>query len=252
MSTRSTWTCRVWGVIRRTSASPITVTAGSTVSGIDLVLEPGGRVAGTVTDTFGVALPGVSVEVYADPTAKAAATAVTNSLGVYVTPNGLPPGNYTARTTNGLGFINERFDDVACTADCSPAAGTPIPVTPPATTGGIDFVLDADADLDGDGMLSSIDTDKAAFSDGFSDVSQGGATAGTIVARGGWVVTWLTRVPPVSPRRCRELVRRQRFCTLAHPEGPRSFGSMPPASRFRLPVMRTAAASPSRPSRRSP
>ena len=168
--------------------TPITVTAGSTVSGIDFVLEPGGRVAGTVTDTFGVALSGVNVEVYADPTAKAAAIAVTNSLGVYVTPNGLPPGNYTARTTNGLGFINERFDDVACTADCSPAAGTPIPVTPPATTGGIDFVLDADADLDGDGMLSSIDTNKAAFSDGFSDVSQGGATAGTIVARGGWVV----------------------------------------------------------------
>ena len=62
--------------------TPITVTAGSTVSGIDFVLEPGGRVAGTVTDTFGVALSGVSVEVYADPTAKAAATAVTNSLGV--------------------------------------------------------------------------------------------------------------------------------------------------------------------------
>ena len=167
--------------------SPIAVTAGSTVSGIDFVLEPGGRVAGTVTDTFGVALSGVNVEVYADPTAKAAAIAVTNSLG------GVPNAERSAprqlhRTHHQRPRVHQRtVRRRGLHRDCSPAAGTPIPVTPPATTGGIDFVLDADADLDGDGMLSSIDTDKAAFSDGFSDVSQGGATAGTIVARGGWV-----------------------------------------------------------------
>jgi len=172
----------------------INVTEGSTVSGIDFSLQRGGRASGTVTTTGGTPLEGVTIEMYGDPTKPYVASAITTRTGSFTTRAGAPSGNYTIRTQNTLGYLNERFNELPCLSDCSPAGGTAISIVSPSTTSGVNFTLDPDGDGDGDGILSSVDTSAAASND-FSDVAQGGTTTGTIAARGGWTVA----VSDVSP-----------------------------------------------------
>jgi hypothetical protein len=143
-----------------------------------------------VTDSAtGLPLQGVTVAVYASPYLLPAVTGTTDRLGYYLTGGGLPDGTtYTARTTNSLGYVNERYDDISCIDGCSPEPGGTISITAPQTTPLINFSLDRDADQDGDGIIGSVDTDKSVTSHGFSDVPQGGSTAGVIVTRNGWTV----------------------------------------------------------------
>lgn len=99
----------------------------------------------------------------------------------------MPTGSYTARTLNSLGYVDERYNNQPCLVDCSPAGGDPIDVVAAMTTAGINFSLDPDGDLDGDGIVASIDTGPG-YSAAFSDVPQGGSTEGMIADRGGWNV----------------------------------------------------------------
>jgi hypothetical protein len=67
--------------------------------------------------------------------------------------------------------------------------GDPILVVAGSTTASIDFSLDPDPDVDGDGISGSIDTLSSNSSSDFSDVPQGGTSAGAVLDRGGWAVT---------------------------------------------------------------
>ena len=173
------------------AGSAVPVALGATTSGIDFALEKGGRVAGTVVaSSDNSPLKGVAVEVFASPYLLPAVTGTTDRLGYYLTGGGLPDGTaYTVRTTNSLGFINERYSDISCIDGCSPEPGGTVAITAPETTASIDFSLDVDSDQDADGIIGSIDTDKALPSDAFSDLPQGGTTAGIVVVRSGWTVS---------------------------------------------------------------
>lgn len=125
-----------------TSGTRVTVTAGTTVNGRNFALSPGGTITGTVTDEVsGSPLPGVLVSVHAR-SASGSATASTNAAGVY-TVRGLPSGEYVAYTSTSAGYVNEIYDNIACSGTCSSttarASGTPITVA--GLTTGVDFAL---------------------------------------------------------------------------------------------------------------
>jgi hypothetical protein len=123
-----------------TSGTPVAVTAGATTSGINFALVTGGRVSGTVTDAAtSAAISNLSVSII-DLNGFGVATATTNSSGNYTISTGLPTGTYYARTANGLGYINELYNDIQC-VNCNSTSGAPITVTAPSTTTGINFAL---------------------------------------------------------------------------------------------------------------
>ena len=108
--------------------NPISVTAGSTTTGINFSLTLGGRITGTITDaTTGLPLQGVSVSVFL-PDGSGVGGSSTNSLGVFTSP-GLPAGTYFVRTSNGQGYINQVYNNVPCTR-CVIGFGQPIAVRP--------------------------------------------------------------------------------------------------------------------------
>ncbi len=87
----------------------------------------------------------VTVQLYADNGASpgaSLATAVTNATGDYQFTT-LDAGTYYLVTSNTLGLIDQVYAGVACPLSfCSaPLAGTPVVVTSPGTTTGIDFAL---------------------------------------------------------------------------------------------------------------
>ena len=124
-----------------TTGTPITATAGSTTSGIDFTLTPGGRISGTVTDSLTSApLANVTVQIY-NSSGLFVTLGFTNSLGNYTSDSSLPAGTYYARTFNSQGYINELYNNVNCVVSCTVITGTPITVTAGATTSGIDFAL---------------------------------------------------------------------------------------------------------------
>jgi hypothetical protein len=136
-------------------ATPITVISGATTAGRNFALDPGGRVSGTVTNaTTGSSIQGVSVNLYAlvSGSTTFAGSALTDATGTY-TVIGLPAGTYYALTSNGLGFMNEIYDDVLCPLTCSPTtavqSGAPIPVALGATAAGRNFALSQGGNISG-------------------------------------------------------------------------------------------------------
>lgn len=81
----------------------------------------------------------MQVEVY-DASGRLAGSATSNSLGVYAI-DGLPAGDYFARTRNNLGFEDRLFGGSACGAGCNPLGGTAIAVPASAQIADVDFVL---------------------------------------------------------------------------------------------------------------
>ena len=184
------------------TGTPVAVALGTTTTGIDFSLTPGGRISGKVTNAQGNPLRNVSVLIYAAPYTRAVTSGTTDAFGNYTISGGLPDGAYVAKTANSIGYINAVWtmsNGRSCLGDCALSTGDPIGVTGTATTAGINFVLDTDADDDGDGIKNSIDRDpvtlvseRNAASSGFSDEGQGGSsapTSGTIADKAGWTVS---------------------------------------------------------------
>lgn len=130
-----------------TVGTPILVTGSGTTAGINFVLTPGGRIAGTITDAAtGVPLQGISVSIFL-PSGTFVAGSFTNGNGVFAT-QGLPTGTYYARTNNARGYVNRLYDAIDCVR-CAVASGTPINVTLGATTTGVNFALALGARIGG-------------------------------------------------------------------------------------------------------
>jgi protocatechuate 3,4-dioxygenase beta subunit len=119
--------------------TPISVTSTPT-TGIDFALSKAGPgMTGTVRDVLGNPLALITIRVF-DASGTLAGVARTNSVGVFRL-DGLPAGNYFARTVNDFGYQDRLYGGAICGTGCDPLAGTPIAV--PATTQvqNIDFTL---------------------------------------------------------------------------------------------------------------
>ena len=130
------------------AADPVAVTLGATTNGIDFALDLGGHISGKVTDANGNPLANVEVRID-DPTGSKVDTPVTDGAGNF-TSTGLASGTYYAGTKNLLGLADIEWTNLTCPSNsCNPANGTPISVTTPNTTSGINFVLSGGATISG-------------------------------------------------------------------------------------------------------
>jgi hypothetical protein len=109
-----------------TDGDPI-VEAGGGSATADFALTLGGSISGTVTDAAtSNPLAGIYPEIYDATTGNYFGYGYTDATGSY-TVEGLPAGTYTARTSNGEGYIDELYDDMPCPGGaCDVTTGTPV------------------------------------------------------------------------------------------------------------------------------
>jgi len=123
-----------------TDGTPVIVVAGATTSGIDIILDPGGQIRGTITvETGGQPIGDAGVEVY-DSEGVRVGTAFADDLGVYTAGN-LPTGDYFARAYSWELYVSELYDDVSCVPECPWDEGVAVAITAPTIVGSIDFSL---------------------------------------------------------------------------------------------------------------
>jgi protocatechuate 3,4-dioxygenase beta subunit len=137
------------------SGSSIPVVAGATSSGNNLVLSSGGSISGTVRNAAtNLPIGGTSVQVYTD-TGVPVGQIGTNASGNYEINNladttvGFSPTGYRLRTQNGLGFINEVFNNRACGGFCDLPNGDGVSISGGAAVGLVDFFLDTGGAISG-------------------------------------------------------------------------------------------------------
>ena len=160
-----------------TTGTAIAVTAPNTTSGINFALAPGGSLTGTVTNaSTGLPVSGVTVSIFTI-TGSLQATAITNTSGIYAV-RGLVTGTYFARTSNAPGFTDQLFNGLACVAsNCTVTTGTPILVTVPNVTSGINFALAPAASITG--VVTNAATSAPVSGVTVSLFTSAGASAGT-------------------------------------------------------------------------
>ena len=127
----------------------VAVTAGADTTGIDAELALGGHLSGTVTDSEGNGLGGIEIQlgILLDGEWDSFGeefTYVTNEDGTYQI-DGLPTGTYRVEFIDPeRTYLSEQYDDKGPQDE-----GTPITVTAPATTGGINASLAKAAQVTG-------------------------------------------------------------------------------------------------------
>lgn len=162
-----------WKSCTVTSGTPIGVTTGSTTTGIDFALTPGGLITGTVTDEDTL-LPLKDVNVYFhDDSGNYITSASTDASGDYTNYAGVPTGNYFLSTWNDDGYINELYNDMLCVGACTVTDGTPVGATSGSTTTDIDFALVLGGSISGtvtvDGSGTPLDTGYVRIHDASGD-----------------------------------------------------------------------------------
>ncbi|HEX9736392.1 MAG TPA: carboxypeptidase-like regulatory domain-containing protein, partial [Thermoanaerobaculia bacterium] len=131
-----------------TAGTPVAVAVGATASGIDFALDPGGAIAGTVTET-GTGAPVADAGIWIwDGGGALVKSGTADAFGHY-TLRALPAGSYfvTAAGASGVNVhFGELYDDMHCpggeSPECDATTGTPVAVAFNTTTPGVDFVLD--------------------------------------------------------------------------------------------------------------
>ncbi len=119
----------------------ITVTEGSTTSGIDIALHPGATITGRMTSATTGEPISITLVIY-DPVARYLVETFSSLTGEYA--SGLmPAGTYYVRTESQE-HQNELYDDVPCPLQigCDWFDGTPIEFDWGQAIGGIDLALD--------------------------------------------------------------------------------------------------------------
>ncbi|MCG6964785.1 MAG: carboxypeptidase-like regulatory domain-containing protein, partial [Acidobacteria bacterium] len=129
--------------------TPVPVVDGEVTSGIDFILETAGAIRGTLTDAeSGLPVTSAAVDLY-DVSGSWVEGATTDAYGVYRLWE-LPAGTYFVRSdAPGDEYVNELYDDIACSSSCDPTTGTPVTVTPGQITTGIDFALEPTGAISG-------------------------------------------------------------------------------------------------------
>ncbi|HOW86788.1 MAG TPA: carboxypeptidase regulatory-like domain-containing protein [Candidatus Aminicenantes bacterium] len=119
---------------------PVAVTAGATTTGINAVLEAGGRISGLVTNESGDPLPGVGVVAY-EASSVAMQSATTQADGSYLLDS-LRAGTYSL-------IFNPASSSAGNYMMRTHGAGGPIAVAEGYTTAGIDVVLQPAGSISG-------------------------------------------------------------------------------------------------------
>ncbi len=105
----------------------VSVTAGSTHSGVNFGVTPGGTISGSVIDAdTGAAVASGFVYVYTSVGTFLGSAAI--SAGTYSRPL-LQAGTYFLKTNNSLGYIDEVYDNLPCTGGACPGITTGTSVT---------------------------------------------------------------------------------------------------------------------------
>jgi hypothetical protein len=130
-----------------TAGTPVVVAGTTTTTGRDFALTQGGRISGNLSGPLGVLQFNANVQVYTN-IGTFLGTVNIDGSGNYTT-FALPAGQYFLRTGNGLGLVDELYDNLPCTIQCLVTTGTPIGVTTGATTSGRNFVLSAGGNISG-------------------------------------------------------------------------------------------------------
>ena len=116
---------------------PVTGMPGSTTTGVNFALRPGGRIAGQVADAPG----NVDVEIF-DAAGRMVSKGLTDGFGQDLTGDGLLTGTYYAQTRNYAGFIDQGYHDEGCGVGCPVTAGARIDVVTGNPASGFDFDLE--------------------------------------------------------------------------------------------------------------
>jgi hypothetical protein len=125
----------------------ITITSGVDATDVDFTLVPGAEIAGTVRNSGGTPLDGITVEAY-DAAGQLVAETTTQA-GAYRFTSGLTGGqSYRLRTRNTVGLIDRRYPAEDCGV-CLMTTGTSVSVTNGLLTSGIDFTLSTGATIGG-------------------------------------------------------------------------------------------------------
>ncbi|HEX9731429.1 MAG TPA: carboxypeptidase regulatory-like domain-containing protein [Thermoanaerobaculia bacterium] len=128
-----------------TAGTPVAVSSTGEVGGVDFTLDPGGAISGLVTHAAtGDPVAGASVRIY-NSAGSQVGSALTDGAGAYEV-TGLASGSHYA-VAESSAYADELYDGIACPGGypyygCDPTTGTPIAVTAPLTTAGVDFALD--------------------------------------------------------------------------------------------------------------
>jgi len=146
-------------------AVAVVVSTGATTGGIDFQLPYGGTITGVVSDTGFVGIAAIDVGVY-DVDYNRIGGGRTAYDGAY-SAKGLPAGSFYARTeAYATNYANEWYDDVDVVGTEVPTNdAVPVVVFLAQTNGGISFVLEEGAVIEGQVLdtnllpISSIDVD---------------------------------------------------------------------------------------------
>ena len=131
------------------TGTPVAVVSGATTTGINIGLDRGSRVTGTISDaTTGLPISGVFAQVV-NSAGTQVTSGTTNSSGMFTSSAGLQPGTYFVRTSNSLGYINQVYNGVTCISCTPAAAGTPVVLTSGTDATGINFALSPGARVTG-------------------------------------------------------------------------------------------------------
>jgi protocatechuate 3,4-dioxygenase beta subunit len=142
---------QIWygGAFNQQAATPITVTAPSAITGINMQMQPaitgGGGISGTVIDSSNNPYPGVSVVLY-DSTGKevAGSYATTDWSGNYAI-SGLESGTYYVQ----FNVYSSGMPPIWYGGTSTQQGATPVTVTAPDTTIGIDGQLGVGGSISG-------------------------------------------------------------------------------------------------------
>ena len=124
-----------------TSATPVSVTSGVSLTGYNLALSRGGSITGTITAASGGA-PLQNICVSAQSNASGFGGNRTDSHGNF-TISGLPAGNYVLQffDCNDSGYATQYYSSTSANGTSPYSNATPVAVTTSATTTGIDAQL---------------------------------------------------------------------------------------------------------------
>ena len=120
--------------------TPIVVSGGATVPGIDFVLETGSQISGQVKGA-GAAFPSKLYVSIFNQSGELLSKQPTDTNGRY-SFGGVARGTYYISTSNDEGFIDELYGNLPCPNDqCVKTAGTPIVISQPESATTADFDL---------------------------------------------------------------------------------------------------------------
>ncbi len=130
-------------------ATLLVLADGQQVSGIDVALNVGGRIAGTVRDADGTPIAQASIQAF-DSSGGSVSYSFTTDLAGRYTITGLVTGNYYLMAS-AQGYGSQLWNHIACGGpygnDCQPLDGTPLAVVRDTLSSGVDFDLPRQAHI---------------------------------------------------------------------------------------------------------